>query len=68
MPKDKPREINRHDVWLTNADNTHLEAIADEMKRRGIDPNGRYGKLNPSKVIRWSLEQTCQLLENSESA
>lgn len=67
MTKDK-REQERHDIWFTAADSKRIEALASEMKRRGIDPNGRFGKINPSKVIRWSLEQTCQLLENSQNA
>jgi len=66
MPKDIKRETERRDIWFTDTDSNRLEIIAAEMKRRGIDPNGRYGKLNPSKVIRWSLEQTCRLLEKSE--
>lgn len=68
MPREKARELNRHDIWFTDADVARLEAVAVEMKRRGFDPNGRFGKINPSKVIRWSLEQTCQILEKPKKA
>lgn len=67
MPKGLKRETERHDIWFTDSDSQKLEIIAAEMKRRGFDPNGRFGKINPSKVIRWSLEQTCQILEKQSN-
>lgn len=65
MPKSKAREINRKDIWLTTADTKRVEILANEMLKRGIDPYGRFGEINLSKVVRWSLEQNCKTLEDN---
>lgn len=63
MPKDKPREKERKDIWFNKLDQARILAIAGEMTKQGINPFGRYNEVNPSKVIRWCLEQECKRLE-----
>ena len=56
MPKGKPRENNRKDIWLTNHDSQNVERITDLMKSKGITPI-REGKYSLSQVVRFALEQ-----------
>lgn len=57
VAKRQGRESARKDVWLTDEDMRRIEVIAEEMQRRGVDPNNQFGKLSVSKVIQWALEQ-----------
>lgn len=56
MPKNKPREDNRKDIWLTAHDNRNIDRITEEMKARGIAP-ARAGKYTLSQVVRFALEE-----------
>lgn len=58
MPKDKPREEARRDIWLTSDEVKKLEDVAFVMRQKGIETNGRNGKTNYSRVIRWILQNT----------
>lgn len=56
MPKGKPREGNRKDIWLTNHDAQNVQRIIELMKEKGIAP-AREGKYTLSQVVRFALEQ-----------
>lgn len=55
MPKDKPRENQRHDVWLTDDDMQRVNMFAEMMRQAGLNPNNQFGKVSISKVIQWVL-------------
>ena len=55
MPKGKPHEESRKEVWFTMRDVQHIEALAKEMEKLGVDPFGRGGNINYSKVVRYAL-------------
>lgn len=54
MPKNKPREENRKDIWLTDEDKANIEYVKAEMKARGVTP-ARAGKYTLSQVVRFVL-------------
>jgi hypothetical protein len=56
MPKNKPREANRKDIWLTDQDKQNIGRITAAMKKRGIAP-ARAGKYTLSQVVRFALEE-----------
>lgn len=58
MPKGKPREKQRRDVWLRDSDWPKIEAVAEEMRQQGIDPNNQFGELSLSKVVQFLLDNT----------
>lgn len=57
MPKGKPREKQRRDVWLRDNDWLKIEAVAEEMRQQGIDPNNQFGEVSLSKVVQFILDK-----------
>lgn len=56
MPKGKPREGNRKDIWLTAHDAVNINRVIEMMKAKGIPP-ARAGKYTLSQVVRFAIEQ-----------
>lgn len=56
MPKGKPREGNRKDIWITDRDAFNVQQVMEAMKQRGIHP-AREGKYTLSQVVRFVLEE-----------
>lgn len=56
MPKGKPRESKRKDIWLTDNDSRNIQRIVEVMKEQGILPT-REGKYTLSQIIRFVLAE-----------
>jgi hypothetical protein len=67
MPKDKKRESNRKDIWLTEYDAERVQAIAQHMHNQGIEPNRQEYSL--SEIVRYAIEQVYEnSVKNGEPA
>ncbi len=58
MPKDKPREKQRKDVWLPDGYWQKVEQVADQMRQQGIDPTNQFGEVSLSKVVQFLLDNS----------
>lgn len=56
MPKGKPREGNRKDIWLTGHDFNNVDRIAEVMKERGV-PILRGDTYSLSQIVRFALDE-----------
>lgn len=56
MPKGKPREDKRKDIWLTGHDSNNIQKVMKIMEERGIPPL-REGKYSLSQVVRFVLDE-----------
>lgn len=56
MPKGKPRENKRKDIWLTDNDSRNIQRIVEVMIGQGIPP-AREGKYTLSQIVRFVMDE-----------